>query len=426
MTDANAPAATPAYAWYVAALMMLTYAVQHIDRQIMAVILEPVKREFGLADTQLGLLSGLAFAAAYSLAVIPLGMLVDRGNRRNLLCIVLTLWSALTALGACVTSYTQLVFARLMVGAAESGGSPAAISLIADYFPPSRRSSATGLFFFGQGIGILAGFALGGAIAAVHGWRTAMLVAGLPGLALALLIWLTIREPQRRADTQAKAANVNAGLGEAVALLWRRRSLFWLVLGTLFGSAMVAAILIWIVSFLVRQHGVDLRTAGLAVGIGMGLSGAFGAAAGGFLADWFGRQRPENIPLQIALTQTACVAVFAFTFLTSNYLFAVAAGSFGLMLAHTRDGPVYAMCATLAGARRRGKVMALVLLLNNLVGYGLGPLLAGVLSDFYSHTVGASALQYALLTVVALGTLGILPFLFATRSLSADLARADE
>lgn len=282
-----------------------------------------------------------------------------------------------------------------------------------------------GLFFFGQGIGILAGFALGGAVVAAYGWRTTLLIAGLPGLALALLIWLTVREPKRAADTGRGTAG-EVALGAALTVMWRRRSLFWLVVGMLFGSAMVAAILIWIVSFLVRQHGVDLRTAGFAVGIGMGLSGALGAVSGGFIADWFGKQRPENVPLQIAATQALGVASFAFGFLTGDYLLAVAAGSLGLMLTHARDGPVYALCATLAGSRRRGRVLALVLLLNNLVGYGLGPLLAGVLSDFYARSSGAHALQYALLSVVALGALGIVPFLIAARTIEGDLVMAED
>jgi MFS family permease len=417
---------TTPYAWYVAVVLMLTYAVQHIDRQIMSVILEPVKAEFKLADAELGLLSGLAFAAAFSITVIPMGILVDRGNRKKILTVTLAVWSGMTALGSVTTSFVQLVIARLLVGAAESGGTPSAIAIISDYFPKHKRSSATGIFFFGQGIGILAGFALGGFIVMEYGWRTTLLVAGLPGLILALLILVTVREP-KRITLGGNTANLadQSSLIQTLALLWKRRSLFWLVTGTLFGSAMMAAILVWIVSFLVRTHEVDIRTAGLAVGLGMGLSGAFGAITGGFAADWFGRQRPANVPLQIALTQALAVAAFAFAFLTGNYVAAVVAGSLGLMLSHMRDGPVYAFCAMLAGASRKGRIMAIVLLFNNLVGYGLGPLLAGLLSDFYAATAGADSLKYALLTIVAVGLLGVVPFLLACRTVEADLAEAD-
>lgn len=412
------------YSWYVATVMMMTYAVQHIDRQIMSVVLEPVKREFQLADAQLGLLSGLAFAIAYSLAVLPLGMLIDRTNRKWVLSAVLAVWSGMTALGSFASSYGQLVAARLLVGGAEAGGSPAAISLIADYFPRDRRSGATGVFFFGQGLGILAGFALGGFIVTTYGWRDTLLVAGLPGLVLAALIALTIREPRRSAA--AETAGFQIGLLQSLSLVWQRRSLFWLILGTLFGSVMVAAILVWIVSFLVRTHEVDLRSAGLAVGVGMGLAGALGAACGGFSADWFGRQRPANIPLQLALTQASAVASFALAFLSESYLLAVAAGAAGLMLSHTRDGPVYAWCAILAGNSGRGRVIAMVLLLNNLVGFGLGPLLAGLLSDFFAQHAGEAALQFALLTVVAIGSIAIIPFMLAARTIEADLEAAEE
>lgn len=429
-SPAGAERGTPApsaYAWYVAIVMMLTYAVQHIDRQIMGVVLEPVKKEFGLADTQLGLISGLAFGAAYSLTVIPMGMLVDRFNRRNILAAALAVWSAMTALGSLATSYGQLAVARVLVGAAESGGSPSAIGLVSDYFPREKRSSATGIFFFGQGIGILAGFGLGGYVVATYGWRTTLLIAGLPGLLLTLLILATIKEPKRTEYEQPQSLRaILVDLGASVATVWRRRSLFWLIVGTLFGSSMVAAIMIWIVSFLVRTHGVDVRTAGLAVGVAMGLSGAFGAATGGFAADWFGKQRPANVPLQLGLTQALAILLFAAAFLTGSYVVAVVAGSLGLMLSHMRDGPVYAWCANLAGSRRRGKILALAFLLNNLVGYGLGPALAGRLSDFYARTAGAASLQYALLTVIALGTIGIVPFLLACRTIEADLANAEE
>lgn len=414
------------YSWFVAVILMMTYAVQHIDRQIMAVILEPVKTEFSLSDSQLGLLSGLAFAVAFCVAAIPVGILVDRGNRRNILVVALTIWSGMTALGALATSYFQLVAARLLVGAGESGGTPSAISLLSDYFPREKRSSATGIFFFGQGIGILSGFALGGFIVAEYGWRAALLVAGVPGLILAAIIFLSVREPAKQAPPRLADDGANAATyADTLRVVWRQRSLFWIVVATLFGSAMMAAVLTWIVSFLVRTHGVDVRSAGLAVGIGMGLSGAFGAASGGFVADWFGRQRTRNVPLLIALTQGFSVVSFAIAVLSGQYILAVAFGSLGLMFSHMRDGPAYAYCATLAGAGRRGKIMALVLILNNFVGYGLGPLLAGALSDFFAATMGEDSLRFALLGIVAIGAVGILPFVFAARTIEPDVAWAE-
>ena len=183
--------------YYVLAILTLVYAFNHIDRQVLVILLEPIRKDLGLQDWHLGLLSGLGFAAVYSTVGIPVAIWADRGVRRDIVALSLGVWSFMTVLSGFAQTYWHLLLARMGVGLGEAGGTPPATSMIADLYPPSQRATALGVYTLGIGLGILAGFPLGGYVYELHGWRAAFFVAGAPGLVLALIVWLTVREPQR-------------------------------------------------------------------------------------------------------------------------------------------------------------------------------------------------------------------------------------
>ena len=194
------------YRWYVLGVLALTYAFSFMDRQIVSILLEDLRLEFALSDTQLGLLSGLAFALFYATLGIPIARLADRYNRINIISTAVAVWSIMTALCGSATSFVQLFLARVGVGIGEAGGGPPSHSTIADYFGPSERSFAISIYSLGATIGALMGLIMGGYVAEHYGWRMAFFVAGVPGLALAILVKLTVREPKRGAmdDPSAK------------------------------------------------------------------------------------------------------------------------------------------------------------------------------------------------------------------------------
>jgi len=197
IASAAEPVAPASAARWTLFLLTLIATVQFFDRALMVVILEPIKREFGLSDAQLGVVSGLSYAAAFALAGIPLGYLADRRRRRNLLAVLLTIWSGMVALAASAGQFLTLIAARIGIGAMDAGGQPCSVSMIADLYPPQRRASAVAVFFMGVPLGMAAGFMAGGILAATYGWRTALYVAAVPGVVLALALWLLVREPRR-------------------------------------------------------------------------------------------------------------------------------------------------------------------------------------------------------------------------------------
>ena len=215
---------SPAYRRFVLVMLTIVYGFNFIDRQILVILQEPIKQEMGLSDAQLGLLSGFTFAVIYVTAGIPIAYLADRSNRRNIIALALTVWSGMTALSGLAQNYAQLLLARIGVGLGEAGGSPPAHSMISDYFPPERRATALSFYSTGIYVGVLMGYAFGGLLAATFGWRTAFLVVGLPGIALAALLLLLVREPRRGRWDGNGGVPEQASLAETLALLRHRRS----------------------------------------------------------------------------------------------------------------------------------------------------------------------------------------------------------
>ena len=192
----------PWYRWYALGILVLVFTSSHVDRQIMGILLEPIKHDLGASDTQMGFLIGLTFALFYATLGMPIAMLADRGNRRNIIALAITIWSGMTAVCGFAQSFLQLVVARIGVGIGEAGSSPPSHSMISDMFPLKQRGTAMGIYAIGVNLGLLIAYLAGGWMSENWGWRTTFIVVGLPGLAIALLVRFTVAEPERGGSDQ--------------------------------------------------------------------------------------------------------------------------------------------------------------------------------------------------------------------------------
>lgn len=411
----TASAASSKYRWYVLAVLTAVYGCHSIDRWVLSALLEPIKREFGASDTAMGLLAGIVYTTAFSATALPVGYLIDRVNRRNLLAAILFLWSGLTATSGFAQSFSALVLARMAIGAVESGASPAAMSLIADYFPPQQRSSAIGIFYLSTAFGIATSFAVGAYVAAEYGWRAAFFIAGVPGLILSLVVIMTLREPARGATDERTApdSRVAPSLVEALKSILSSRSLMYLFLAILLASFVASTINTWSVSVLIRVHGFGLREAGLAAAIGAGLFQAVGGALAGTLADRFGGHSLVRLLVSPAIT---CLLTIPFgigiALADTVPLAVVCLFGMGLCLA-AWIGPAFAFVSNVTAPRMRGVVFSAVQIGTNLVGSGLGPLITGVLSD---RLGGPRALATALSFTILVNLLASTFFLLAAQA----------
>lgn len=380
---------------------MLVYTVNYLDRNILVILAEPIKGELGLRDWQIGFLTGTSFAVFYAVLGLPIGRLADRSHRVNIASFALLVWGGMTALCGAVSSYLQLVLARIGVGVGEAGGSPPAVSIISDYFPAERRATALGVYNLGVPVGMLLGFVVGGVINELYGWRTAFVVAGVPGVLLAVLVKLTIREPQRAAvATDDRGSSVL----DDVALLLRNK----LYRGTIIAAAVfnVAAygVSLWSPANMMRVFELDTKTAGLVMGVASGVGGALGSLLGGRLSDRLNRADARWL---YWVPATAAAAFFPLT-LAGVLMPSVALyGAFLLVTyiaSFATHAPFWAVAQSAVPPHKRAIAAAFFLFSINLIGLGLGPQLAGILSDVAEPFFGQMRLR---IVIPLLATLAV-------------------
>jgi predicted MFS family arabinose efflux permease len=406
--------------WYALTIMLLIYSCNFLDRAVLSLVAEPVRREFALSDSQLGVLNGFAFGLMFAIVGIPIGLLVDRVNRCRLLACMVLLWSGATAGCALARNYLGLLIGRMAVGAAESGGAPTSFSLISDYFPPRLRSSAVGFYYLGGAIGGLMCYLVGSQVAAHFGWRAALLASSIPGVMLAVLGLLSLREPARGATEpgpRTSGGGQVVGFFPALRMIATNRALVYLFGAAPLVSAAAAAAGAWLPPFFMRSHAMSIGNASLILGIAGGGFGALGSTVGGAIADRVARSDATRrtafgacvlmlaIPCLLAATLSVALApAIAFTLASFALIFVGLPVAFGSML-------------TLASPRIRGVTSATMQGMCNLLGYGLGPLAVGMVSDKIG---GPSSLRYALAIVSSTCCLGAaLCFLLARSSIRA-------
>jgi len=423
-------AATPdpaAYPRYVLGVLLAVYALHHMDRQVVTLLLEPIKHEFALSDGSLGFLAGLCYAVAFAAGGVPLGLLVDRVHRVRLLALLIAVWSGLTALCGLAGSYLWLVLARIGVATAESGATPTNLSVLSDYFGPKRRPMAVGVYMMGPHLGTVIGFAVAALVAQHWGWRAAFFVAGLPGLLLAALVLGSVREPARGgSEPQAgpgAAEEPVPPLRTTLALIAGQRAQRHAIAGVVLAMCVAAGLAAWQAPFLVRSFGVDLKAVGLSLAFAVATCGAAGAWLGGWLAARVGRQDAARVPrltaASIALTIPAALcAIFAGSFpqaiagfALQNFFVAMSAAS------------GYGLCLSLSGVRTRGATMGLLQVLSNVVGYGVGPQLVGLLSDHLPQAAHGGSLVYAMALLNLISLWALAHMLIAARWTPGELQR---
>ena len=385
-----------AYAWYVVAVLFAATLLSQLDRQLPALLVRPLKQEFGISDTSFSLLQGYAFAAFYTLAGLPLGRLVDRGNRRNLIFVGLLFWSAATALFAFAQDYTQLLIARVGVGIGEAVLAPAAYSLIADYVAPQRRGRALAVYYVSIAIGSGASLLLGGwllaaipheglviaGVGALSSWRAAFLLAALPAIPLALVLF-SIREPQRREDLCAVIGN-KPSVGEFLRHLRAHAGTFSRVLTypTLLAIVGYGA-LAWAPALFERRFAIAPSKSGIVLGILVASAGGIGTLFSGFLSDYWSARHVAAARLRVAFVGVLLLPVPAVCWplagipqLAYALLFLTV---FSLSIAQSAAP---ALIQAVVPNRMRGQAIALYLLLAGLMGIGLGPTAVAVVTDY--------------------------------------------
>lgn len=406
-------------AYYALGLLMVVYVINFVDRQVLSILMEPIRKDLGLSDTQLGLLSGLGFALFYAAAGLPIARLADKVSRRNIIAGSLAVWSGMTALCGLVTSFPQLLLGRIGVAVGEAGAGPASHALIADLFPHGKRATALAVFSTGVPIGILIGLFAGGWLNDTFDWRTAFVVVGLPGILVSAVVMLTLREPPRSAD---HAGEAEGSWLDALKALLKIRAFNYLVLGSALHAYTSYGALQWNPAFMIRIHGMSTAEAGLALGLISGLTGIFGTLGGGWIADRLGRRDIRWYAWTPAVLMAIRVPFYLSAYLADDGATAIACLIIPGLLGNSFTGPVYATIQTLAPPRTRAFASACMLFVISLIGFGLGPLLIGVSSDVLTPSFGQDALAYALCLAVVGDLISVGFFLLAARNLTPEVA----
>jgi len=404
---------------YVLALLAALSAFNFLDQQVMAIVLESVRQEFSLSDVQLGLLSGLAFAALYTTLSIPAGVWAVNHSRVNLIAAAATVWGALTVLCGLAQSFTQLLLGRIGVGVGEAGGMPPSQALVSDLYGPSERGTALAILAAGVNAGVFLAFLVGGFVAHRYGWRVAFIAVGIPPVVLAVLLRLTVREPVRAASREAGTERSSALVATTVTRIWADPVLRQLCFASTLTMAVGYGALPWIPSYLVRSHGLDIATIGALLSVLIGLGGALGTYLGGKVSDVLGR-RDARWSLWVVAAVFAVARPFAMGFyLVADTALALALFVLPAMAGAVHMGPSFAVLHERMEPRLRPIASAVLLLILNFIGLGLGPLIVGALSQWVFAGYGQHSLRYALAAIQLVGIWGAVHYYVAGRRLAA-------
>ena len=418
---ADTAARRPTRRYYVLALLTAVYALNFLDRTIFNVLIEPIKKEFTLSDTTMGLLAGFGFVLFYSLLGIPIARFADRLSRRNIVALAFAFWSAMTFLCGMASSVASLAIARIGVGIGESAGTPASQSMIADLFDKNERPRALGIYAIGTYLGVFLGYFIGGYVNQHYGWRMAFFSAGLPGIALAAILWLTIAEPKRGANAEVFTPEP---IGPTLGFLASQKSFIIVLIGFCLTTYTNYATAAWIPPFMARVHHLSSAEIGTYAGTFKGLFGMAGTLVGGLMVAQISRRDDRWKLWAPAITSGLAGPVFALCLLTPDFATMVAALAATSFLVGFHLGPVFAIAQTVARPSMRALASAIILLTATCFGQGVGPLAVGMINDALKNDYGAEAVRYSLLSAALTTMLGALLFVWAAASIRADIRRA--
>ena len=405
--------------------LLIVYILNFLDRQIVNILAEPISRELGLSDTQIGLMTGLAFALFYTILGIPIARYADRphSNRVTIISVSLAAWSAMTALCGMAQNFIQLLLARIGVGVGEAGCTPAAMSLITDAVPPERRSSAIAFYGLGVPIGSLLGLVIGGVLADAYGWRFAFIAVGLPGVLLALILPVLIKDPRFAGGLKPSRADSAPPVPffATVAEMAKSRTFVLLMGGAAFTAFLAYGKGVWAVILFQRSFGLSPGMTGLVLGITLGLAGVAGTWLGGWVADRFGKADRRWIIHGPAIGMLVAAPLLYLAYAAGTWQVALALLVVPTILNSMYYGPTYGAVQGLVRPEARATASSLMLLAQNLIGLGLGPLLFGLLSDYFRPIAGAESVRWVLYGAAWLGLIPAALFWFAGRGMARDL-----
>lgn len=423
------PLYTKGYTHYVLGVLVMVYVFNFVDRQILAILAEPIKQDLGLSDTQLGMLSGVAFGIFYATLGIPIARLADRHSRVNIISICLGIWSLFTALSGAAQNFWHLLIARIGVGVGEAGGSPPSHSLIADYFPIDTRASALGIYALGIPVGILFGNLAGGWINEFFGWRYAFLVVGIPGILLAILLKMTVSEPPRGYSEVKKQKVENVPFSEVLRTMWGYKSFRHLSLGAATQAFVGYGAIAWMPPFLIRTHDLSTGEVGTALGLIIGIAGGVGTFLGGFVADRIGKNDQRWYMWIPGIGFLIAVPFSLGVYLVDSIYMALAFYVVPAFLVNLYTGPTFGMTQSLAPLAMRSAASALLLFIINIIGLVFGPTTVGFLSDLFQTSWSMDAtesLRWALFACSFVYIISFINYMMAARTLREDLAAAAE
>ncbi len=406
-------------------VLTLVFVVNYVDRQILGLLLPLIQKDFELSDTALGLLSGTVFAVFYGLVGLPLAVLADRINRRNIIAASLAVFSTMTVLSGFATQFWHLLLTRLGTGIGEAGTGPAANAIISDLYPPEKRASAMAFYFSGLNVGLLLAYFGGGWIAQHYGWRAAFFAAGIPGLALVAIVLLTVREPPRSTPSTPSEAAGRANLLDTTRHLMRLPAFKWIALAGAMQSFGGYAYVYFLPTFLFNTHHLSTAEIGVAMALMSGIFGAAGTYVTGRLADRYGA---SDVRWQLYLPAIALAFSAPFSvvlLLTSNLGLLFAAGTVTWLTSAAYLGPSTALVQRMTPSHMRAQSMALLFFIYNMIALGLGPLTVGFVSDLLKPALGPQSLRYALLIGTFTTLLASLFLLQASRQLRRSLRMAE-
>lgn len=414
-------------------ILLIVYIFNFLDRQIVNILAEPIARDLKLSDTQLGLMTGLAFAFLYTFLGLPLARYADKPstNRGKLIAVALATWSFMTVLCGMAQNFVQLLLARIGVGVGEAGCTPAAHSLIADKVPAEKRPGAMAFYAMGISIGSLLGMVIGGQLADTLGWRMAFMAVGLPGVLLAFVVWFLIPDndrpirdatPQQSDQSVLKAIwrsilQILASVGELMKL----KAYVITLVAASFCSFLSYGKATWITIFFQRTHQLSPGQTGLWYGVGTGVAAIFGTWLGGWLANRYGSVDRRHVVTAPAIGMALAVPLAIMAYQQSDWQIALALMLLPAAFNALYYGPVYSSAQGLVPLHQRAMASAVLLFGQNLIGLGLGPLFFGMLSDWLKPEYGSDSVRYVLYGAALLGLVPALLFWILRPHLHAEL-----
>ncbi|USI77593.1 MFS transporter [Sphingopyxis sp. USTB-05] len=412
----------PLYTWYVLGLLILVNAINFMDRWSISVLVEYIKADLQLTDTEIGLLTGAAFSVGYSVSALPIAWLADRGNRRNILAAALTVWSVMTGFTGLAQNFWQIIVARVGTGAGESGCIPTGQSIISDLFPKEKRPFALSLFSSGVMLGKVLGIGGAGILVALYGWRATLLILAVPGLLVALLVRLTMKDPPHGQFDGFVANAAPVATWPAFRALFTTPSYMLICVALAFSNLVIFGLQNWVPAFYMRSHGLSAAQIGSIIAVVVGLGGAFGLIAGGYLTQRLMTRDPRWAPWLAAMCHSVACGCSVLSYMVADATLSLLLFGLSAIILSVSTGGVFATIHNTVDPRIRALAVAFMTLLTSIIGLGGGPLIVGALSDHFTAQYGSHGLRQASIAVASLHVLPAIFYLWSARALLADLA----